>query len=72
MVGCVIIAFVGSIYFLYQNFYLTLAGAQEVQSLVLNVSVVSFDPKKVEVAAAEIATKEALRPPLVTQDPFNQ
>ncbi len=56
--------------FLYQNFYLTLAGAHEVESLVSKVSTVNFDVKKVEDVASALQKKQDYNPPVITHDPF--
>lgn len=66
----IVSSLIGVVFFLYQNFYLTLAGAQEVESLVSRVSVVNFDVKKVEEVAAALQEKQAIKSPDITHDPF--
>jgi len=64
-------ALVGVVFFLYKNFYLTLAGSQEVESLISRVSGVRFDVKKVERIADDLQKKQAYNAPIITHDPFS-
>ena len=70
MIGIVSLVFIGSIYFLYNNFYLTLSGSQEVETLITRVSSVGFDPKKVETVEREIKEKQTLKKSSPLNDPF--
>lgn len=70
IIALILVAFLLSVYFLYNNFYLTLANSREVASLVGKVSIASLNMKRIESVLQNLDKKEMIKANESIADPF--